>query len=227
MQLLLRHKLLIGAATLAAAASAGGAYAATQSSTNPRQAFLNDVARRLHVSRAQLDSALKGAMIDRLNALVKSGRLTRAQANRIEQRLESGRLPFRFGAPGRHFGLRLGAAGALHAAAAYLGLSDAQLLRDLRSGQSAAQIANSRGKSVSGLEQAIITAEQAELARLVSAGLLTSAQEQRVLSRLPAKVDRLVNKKGLGRMPPSAGGPGGLVTPPAPAPTFGGSPPTT
>ena len=55
-----RHKLAILAAILAAAALAGGAYAATQSGGNPRQAFINDVARRLHVTPAQLRAALKG-----------------------------------------------------------------------------------------------------------------------------------------------------------------------
>ena len=49
MQMLLRHKLLIAAAAVIAAASAGGAYAATQTATNPKQAFVNDVAKRLQV----------------------------------------------------------------------------------------------------------------------------------------------------------------------------------
>ena len=56
----LKRRLVIGATTLAAAAFAGGAYAASQdSATNTRQAFLNDVASRLHVSPQQLTSALK------------------------------------------------------------------------------------------------------------------------------------------------------------------------
>ena len=55
MQRSLRQKLVIGLAALAVAGFAGGAYAATQSSTpNTRQAFLNDVAKRLHVTPHEL-----------------------------------------------------------------------------------------------------------------------------------------------------------------------------
>ena len=73
------------------AAFAGGAYAATQSSgPNTRQAFLNDVAKRLHVSPQQLSSALNGATTDQLQAQVKAGQITQAQANALEQHLKNG-----------------------------------------------------------------------------------------------------------------------------------------
>ena len=102
---MLKRKLVIALAVLAAAAFAGGAYASTRdSSTNARQAFLNDVAKRLHVTPAQLNSALTGALQDQLNAAVKAGKLTQAQADKIEQRIKAnGGVPF-FGplfAPGR------------------------------------------------------------------------------------------------------------------------------
>jgi len=194
MQMLLRHKLLIAAAAVIAAASAGGAYAATQTATNPKQAFVNDVAKRLHVSPARLTSAFKAALIDRLNEMVKAGRLTQAPAKRIEQRINSGHLPMFFGHPG----FRDHALGprheALDAAGTYLGLSDAKLLADLSSGKSLAQIAQARGKSVSGLEQALLTAAEDRLDQLASAGVISKAKEQRFLSRLSAKIGRLVTR---------------------------------
>src|SRR5437879_4271041 len=88
MHRILKHKLLAGATVAAVVALGGGAYAATHSGTSQRQAFLNDVAKRLNVSPSQLSSALKGAYIDRLNAAVKSGILTQAQANAIEKRIQ-------------------------------------------------------------------------------------------------------------------------------------------
>ncbi len=92
----LKRKLTFLIVAIALAASAAGAYAATQSAApSSRQAFLNDVARRLHVTPLQLKNALKGAYADRVAALVASGRLTKAQAKAIEQRL--GNAP---GAPG-------------------------------------------------------------------------------------------------------------------------------
>ena len=223
MQMLLKHKLLVGATTLVAMASAGGAYAATQSSGNPRQAFINDLAHRLHVTPSQLRSALKGAYMDRIQAAVKAGRLTQAQANKLEQRIQrGGTLPFFFRMRHRLFGGPPG--GPLHVAAVYLGLTDAQLLGDLSSGQSLAHIANARGKSLTGLEQAIESAFKVQLDRRVAAGFISKPQEQRLLNRLSARIARLVNRSGIEL--PRPHGPGLRALPgPADGPLPGPPPP--
>src|SRR5437763_5118384 len=108
MGLNLNRKVAIGAATLAACAFAGGAYAAgTTGGSSTRQAFLNDAAHRLGVAPQRLKDALAGALQDQLNAVVKAGKLTRAQANAIEQRFRrSGGLPLPLGPGGgpRAFG---------------------------------------------------------------------------------------------------------------------------
>ncbi len=86
----LKRKLALPLVAITAIALAGGAYAATQSSSSgSRQAFLNDVAKRLNVAPAQLTSALQGAYFDRLAAEVAAGRLTQAQASAIEQQIKS------------------------------------------------------------------------------------------------------------------------------------------
>lgn len=230
MDMKLKRKLAIGAAVAAAAAFGGGAYAATQGSgSNPRQVFVNDLAKRLNVTPAQLNSALLGAFGDQLQAAVKAGRLTQAQADQIRQRAQqSGNVPFGPGGPdgpghGHFFGGRGGPRfGPVAAAATYLGLTPAQLRDQLMAGKSLAQVASAKSKSVSGLKDAITKAERAELDKALSAKMLTSAQEQQVLSRLSARLDKLINRKGLGprfgdhggRM---GGGPGaGFVPPGAP-----------
>jgi hypothetical protein len=208
----LKGKLVIGLAALVVAAFAGAAYAATQSSVpNTRQAFLNDVAKRLHVTPEQLTAALEGATQDQLQAAVKAGRLTQAQANALEQRLkQNGNLPVvpvpfglfgpggglapRFRAfPGPGPGLPL--AGGL-GAASYLGLTQAQLFQQLSSGKSLAQIATARGKSVAGLEQAMLAALKSRLDKLVTDKVITSAQEQQILNRFRQHLAQRVNAKG-------------------------------
>jgi hypothetical protein len=213
----LKRKLVIGLVALAVVAFAGGAYAATQNSaSNTRQAFLDDVAKRLHVTPQQLSSALNGAFLDQLQAAVKAGSLTQAQANALEQRLkQKGAFApaFPFGLFGPHlarpgypglrgfpvgpFGGLRAAGGGLAGAASYLGISEEQLFQELAGGKTLAQIASSRGKSVSGLEQAMTTAEKTQLDKLVTAKVITSAQEQRILSRFSAHLSELVNGKGL------------------------------
>ena len=102
MQAFPKRKLVIGSTVVAVAAFAGGAVAATQGSSNPRQQYLNDVAKRLNVTPAQLNSALNGAALDQLNAAVKAGKLTQAQADALKQRIQQGApggVPF-IGPPG-------------------------------------------------------------------------------------------------------------------------------
>ena len=83
----------------------------------------------------------------------------------------------------------------LRAAAQYLQLERATLADSLRSGQTLAQIANARGKSVSGLEAAMVAAVKAKLDAAVLAGRLTSTREQRVLARVQKVVNRVVDVK--------------------------------
>ena len=218
-----RRKAVAVAVTLALAAFAGGAYAATHSSTNPRQAFLDDVAKRLNVKPAQLSAAFRAAFLDRLDAAVKAGTLTPAQANRIKQRLRLGAVPFLLEPRLLRRGFELRAGGpwtTFGAAAAYLGISDVQLLGDMRRGQTLAQIAKARGKSVSGLEQAITAAMKARLDRAVAAGRITKAQENELLNRLSARIGRRVNRPLLRAVPPWPGAP-----PPPGAPLPPGAPP--
>src|SRR3954465_4848277 len=83
----------------------------------------------------------------------------------------------------------------LRAAAQYLGIQRAELAQDVRSGQTLAQIAGARGKSVSGLEAAMVAAVKTKLDTAVTTGRLTSAREQQVLARVQKIVGRLVNAK--------------------------------
>jgi hypothetical protein len=216
----LKRNLVIGLAALAVAAFAGVAYAATQSSgPSTRQAFLNDVAKRLHVTPQQLSSALNGAAADQLQAEVKAGRLTQAQANALEQKLKNGGpapflplpltpgispgpgAPRGFLAPGPRFragGLPFAFPGfGLGAAASYLGLTPTQLFQQLQSGKSLAQIATSKGKTVAGLEQAMTAPVKKALDAAVAGKAITAAKEKQMLSRFSATLSQRINQKGL------------------------------
>jgi DNA-binding CsgD family transcriptional regulator len=210
MRSILRRKLVIGATVVAAAAFGGGAYAAAQQSgADSRQAFLNDVAKRLNVTPQQLKNALRGAFDDQLQAAVAAGKITQAQANALKQRAQQkGAPPLGFGGLHR-FGFGpmgligpphpffFGGGGRLDAAAKYLGLTEAQLAKQLSSGKSLAQIANARGKSVSGLKDTMTAAVKTKLDKAVAAKAITSAQEQKILSALSSILDEQINRKGL------------------------------
>ena len=202
---MLKRRFVIGAAGLAALGGGGVAYAVDQGSGigGERQAFLNDVAGRLHVSPGALQSAITGALSDRLGAAVKAGRLSQAQADAIKQRMnQHGGAPLLggprvhpfFGGPGGPF--RAG----FDAAAGYLGLSPQQLHQQLESGKSLADVARAKQKDLGGLKTAIQSAAKARLDTAVKNKRITPSQENRLLSGLSQRIDTLVQQKG-GRPP--------------------------
>jgi len=214
MQRTLKRRIAIGATALAVVAGAGGAYAATQGSGTGRQAYLNDVAKRLNVSPKQLTAALQGAALDQLAAEVKAGRLSQTQANALKQRLEQapGGAPLFFGRPPGPRPLALAGGARFLAAASYLGLTRAQLIDQLASGKSLAQIAKARGKPLAGLKQAMTAAVRARLDKAVARGTITKAQEQLLLGRLQARLDAQINRNLRLRRGPF-GGPRGFAGP--------------
>ena len=235
-----KRKLAVGTVVLAAVAFAGGAYAATQQPPgNARQAYLDDVAKRLHVTPAELNSALKGAALDQLSAAVKSGRITQAQANALKQRIEGnghtpGPLLFGLHALRRHmmFGGGIGIGAKLAPVAKYLSLTNAQLRQQLESGKSLAQIAKAQGKSTSGLEQVLTAAVKQRLDKAVANKRITSAQEQKLLSMFSSRIGDLINRTppkpgtwphpGMGRGGFGYGSHGGFVRPGRFMPPAGG-----
>ena len=183
-----KRRLAAGAVGLAVLAGTGGAYAAAQSSTptpstapsKPKvdpaaeqKAFLDDVAKRLNVTRDQLDAAIKGAAEARIDAAVAAGKLTKEQGDAAKKALANGvpalggRLfggghggpggpgggprPVGPGGPGFGHGF-----GALDGAATYLGLTEDKLREQLQAGKSLADVAKATsGKTVEGLKAAI------------------------------------------------------------------------
>jgi ribosomal protein S13 len=209
-----RRKLAAGMAGAVVLAGSGGAYAATQKGTAAKppdpaaeqQAFLNDLAGRLHVTPDQLDAAIKGAATDQIDAAVKAGRLSQDQADQLKQRIQrapSGvplpRLlgPGPGGVGGPRFGFRgPGPAlfGGLGAAARYLGVTDRQLFSDLRGGKSLADVAKAGNKSVDGLKAALKADETARLDQAVKAGRLTTDQRAKVEADLDQRLDEEINR---------------------------------
>jgi polyhydroxyalkanoate synthesis regulator phasin len=197
-----RKALAIGIAALAVIGGGGAAIAAGNSSS-PGQSFLDSVARHLGISSQKLEDATKAAAIDQVDAALKDGKITKAEADELKSRIESGDFP-PFFAPGLFFGHGFGPKGGdfhggpplfgdkLSTAADYLGLTEAQLRTKLNSGQTLAQIAKAQGKSVDGLKQVILADAKKTLDQLVKDGRLTQAEADAIYARLQSHVDDLV-----------------------------------
>jgi hypothetical protein len=90
------------------------------------------------------------------------------------------------------------------AAAADLGLTPKELRAQLRDGKSLAQVASTRGKSVSGLENAILAATS----KVIDAHAnWTAAQQAKVISEIKTHLNAIVNAQypfGIGKQAPTA-----------------------
>ena len=188
---------VVAASALSLVVGAGGAIAASKSSATHGDGFLARVASHLGISTQKLEDATKAAAIDQVNADLKAGRITKAQADTMKAQIEKGGVPLFFGGPHRFgdFGHRapFGPHDHLSSAAGYLGLSVPQLLRKLMSGQSLADVAKAQHKSVDGLKQAILDGAKKDLDQAVKDGILTEAQAKEELSELEARLDDIVN----------------------------------
>jgi hypothetical protein len=222
------RKLVIGAVAGLAVAGAGAAVAATQFG-DPKaesEAIIKDAADQLGVQPGALSDALKKAFMNRIDAAVAAGRLTKAQGDAIKARIQSEDYPMLV--PGLGFGFRdgLGPMGrpglhvemrGLGAAADYLGLSQSELLTKLQNGKSLADIAKDQGKSVDGLTQALVDDAKKHLDRAVADGHLTQAQEDQFLSQIKQHITDFVNGRSPKGFGPSFRGGSSL---PGPGPFF-------
>jgi hypothetical protein len=191
-----KHKFAAGAIAGLAVAGGGVALASTQlgSSSTDNQAVVSDAAKQLGVQPSALSAALKQALMNRVDAAVAAGRLTKAEGTALKAQIQAGNVPlfgFRGGGGFEHHGF--GHEEDLSAASSYLGVTAADLQTQLESGKTLAQVAKSRNKSVDGLVSALVAAKTKELDAAVTAGRLTKAEKQTLLSNLKQHVTAEVN----------------------------------
>jgi hypothetical protein len=87
--------------------------------------------------------------------------------------------------------------GPLSAAATYLGLTTDELRTRLQAGKSLADVATAQGKSVSGLEDALLANLKTDLDADVAAGRMTSDRETEILADSKARIAAQVARTGL------------------------------
>jgi len=205
---------LVAASALSLVVGAGGAIAASKGSATHGDGFLARVAGHLGISTQKLEDATKAAAIDQVNADLKAGKISQAQADAMKARIQKGEVPLFFGGPHRfgpggphRFGdfghERFGAHDHLSSAAGYLGLTVPQLFQKLANGQSLADVAKAQHKSVDGLKTAILDGAKKNLDQAVKNGFLTEAQATEAQKMLESRIDDIVNGRFPGPgMPP-------------------------
>jgi polyhydroxyalkanoate synthesis regulator phasin len=147
-----------------------------------------------------LEAAIVADAKAHLDKAVAAGKLTAEKEAQILQKLQSKVVEFvmrtkstggKGAAKGKgHAALR----GAIKATAAYVGLTEQQVLAQLKAGKSLADVATAQGKTVDGLKAAILADAKTVIDRLVSQGKISAERGQQYLARLQAHIDQLVTR---------------------------------
>ena len=170
---------------------------------------LADVAKAQNKTVDGLVAALTKDAQTKLDAAVKAGKLTQTQADDMLNELKS-HLTDLVNGNGPDLKMHVGPLGGgakLDGAAAYLGITEAQLRSELENGKTLAQVAKAHGKTAAGLVDALVADAQKKLDAAVKAGKLTQSEADDMLAGLKDRITELVN----GRFPaPAFGGPEGF-----------------
>lgn len=152
--------------------------------------FMKHFAVDLSKSQAEINAAFQKAIGETLADEVKNGQLTQAQADALKKKLAKQTpcsLPTSAGhKPGDGSKARLGVTMQQYiaAAAAALGISEAQLSADLKAGQSLADVAKAQNVSEADFRTKLIANLKPMLDQAVANKALSAAQEQEILTRL-------------------------------------------
>lgn len=194
-----------------------------QTSDTLRSQFLDKLAAELNIQRSVLDSALSKAGTATVDAAVQQGTLTQAQADAIKARIAGGDVTALFngrGGPGHSVGGNQDSGvrqALLDGATKALGITATELTTQLRSGQTIAQIAQSKNTTEQAVVNAALAAAKAQLDAAVKAGTITQAQADAQYSKLQQQGTALFTQRGRGDG--SRGKRSTPTTPTTPAPT--------
>ena len=192
----MRRHIALAAALVAVATLAFGAGAASAADTPT----LGDaVAARLGITGDQLRTAFKAELNSRIDAAVAAGKLTPEQGAKLKERVANAKglgIGARRAFTQKHKALvaRIVRVNRLHLAAKYLGMTPKEIRTARQDGQSLAQIATSKGKSVDGLVAAIVAPAKARAAKAVSDGRLTQQRADELIARLTERAQALVQR---------------------------------
>lgn len=193
-----RRGLTIAALATAGALLAGGgtALAGDGAGKGKRcERLLERIAEKRGVTVAAFEAMLKERALERIEAALKAGRISEERAQELRTRVNEGKVCGLL-KQARHARMHHQRAvkGLLAGAADYLGLAKEELRAELRSGKTLKQLAEAKGKGVSGLVDAMLAPVKESLDKAVSKGRITDERRDAILERLATLAKRVVER---------------------------------
>jgi hypothetical protein len=178
---------VLGVATVAAVAYAQDATTGSSAVWDFGQKVKEAIAEALGISVEKYDETVTAAQTQVLEEAVSAGVLTQEQADRMRQHLASDR----FGGPGMGHGADRTSL-LMTVAAEKLGMTESELMTELQSGKSIADVAEEKGVDTQVISDAYLEQLQADLDAQVADGSLTQEEaDARLGQKTEALPDRL------------------------------------
>lgn len=192
----------IGAGLLAATLTVGGGAAAARAGgiaqvpNTVRQgvceAYQSKLAQNLGITTQQLQDARKKAANEIIDDQLAAGTITPQQAQQAHDRVNNGTGACE---QVRQAAVQLGKV-ELKAVAQKLGISERDLVEELRGGKSLAQVAQAHNVGRDDLKATMRTAFKGEIDQRVQAGKLTQDRANKALATFDARIDRVIDRVG-------------------------------
>jgi hypothetical protein len=177
-----------------------GTTSVVQQATDYSKVFLQKLASALGIDQAKLETALKSASNATVDQALTAQDITKAQADQWRSRIDQGNYGlWGRGGPGKG-GPRDGMSGPggrggmggigisqislMDSAAKALGISIVELDTALRGGQTLIALATAKNVSLETVKNAVVTNLKAQLAQAVTAGTLTQARADEIVTRV-------------------------------------------
>ncbi|HUW64534.1 MAG TPA: DUF2680 domain-containing protein [Spirochaetia bacterium] len=154
------------------------------SATSVYQDFVAKLATNLGLSQVTVTSALKTTDQQMLAEAVAQGKLTQAQADKIESSPNFGMSGFGWGGGFRGGKGHGGPDGNPNDMASVLGISASQLKTDLQSGQTLQQIVTAQNMTMQQFQQKMLALKEQEISQEVSSGKITQDQANKMIQRM-------------------------------------------
>jgi hypothetical protein len=200
----------IGAGLLAATLTFGGGAAAVQTvaarqAPDPtRQAacesYQQRFAQNLGITVQQLQDTRKQTALQFIDEGLAAGKLTPEQAQKARERVNNAQGACeRIGQGGKHKAAAHIGRVEIQAVAQKLGISERELVQELRGGKSLAQVAGEHNVGRDELKATMRAAFKGELDKGVQAGKLTQEGADKALAAFDARIDGLIDRTGGGK----------------------------
>ena len=179
---------LVGGGLLLGAAGVSLTYAQSNSQTSTN--VFDRVAQILGVDSTKLSEAVKQAKTEEIDKLVKDGKLTQTEADKLKANVDD--KSFGLGRPRHEMGMG-GRLVRLDDLATYLNVDKADLMNNLGEGKSLKDYIISKGKTVEDASNYIYNKVKADLDARVKEGKITQEQEDKILANEKTRITDFLN----------------------------------